>query len=930
MKGFYTIGYRIVSGVKTSLKFGLEKIQTALDNMLKATSDAKTATTDMRQLEATVEGNESTRETAESRRNASEQSRQTAETERSREEQAREAAESVRITNENARKSAETGRSSAESNRVTAEGKRVTAEGTRGSNETKRVNAETARVEAESKRKAEYAGIVQEMTSATEEATGQITLVKQLTDDANAAKSASVEQTALAKKATDAANTAAGSVNAAKEAATTAAAGANAAKTASEAQTALAKKATDDANAAKSASVTQTGLAKKATDDANAAALAANNAVSGVDAKVQAAIDKLVAGAPDALDTLIELANALNNDPNFAATMATELGKKLNVSDIVNNLTSGGTGKVLSAEQGKALKAALNAHNHDAVYEKIITKLTAFNKNFGTAAGTVCEGNDARLSNARTPLAHSHKKADISDFPTSMPASDVPAWAKAANKPTYTASEVGASPTNHNHTGTYEPAFTKNTAFNKNFGSAAGTVCEGNDARLSDARTPKAHTHKKSEISDFPTSMPASDVPAWAKATNKPSYTASEVGASPSNHNHAGTYEPAFTKKTAFNKDFGTAAGTVCEGNDARLSNARTPLAHSHKKADISDFPTSMPASDVPAWAKAANKPTYTASEVGASPTNHNHDADYQPLGDYAEASHTHDASDITPDSTHRFVSDSEKSTWNSKAAGNHNHSGVYQPVGNYAPSSHSHTASDITPDSTHRFVTDSEKSTWNSKAAGNHNHDSAYQPKGSYAPSSHGHTASEITLDATHRFVTDTEKNTWSGKAEGNHNHDSVYQAKGNYAASSHTHLAADIEESTTRKFMTTDEKNILSSLGTTYAKADLSNAATKSFGSSSSYIKFNNGLLIQWGTRSGVTGWTNLYLPISFYDINYTIQMTGNYGNKAETVIYVPMPFITKYTSYFQFGTPYTTLNGAFAWTTWSFNWFAIGRWK
>ena len=948
MKGFYTIGYRIVSGVKTSLKFGLEKIQTALDNMLKATSDAKTATTDMRQLEATVEGNESTRETAESRRNASEQSRQTAETERSREEQAREAAESVRITNENARKSAETGRSSAESNRVTAEGKRVTAEGTRGSNETKRVNAETARVEAESKRKAEYAGIVQEMTSATEEATGQITLVKQLTDDANAAKSASVEQTALAKKATDAANTAAGSVNAAKEAATTAAAGANAAKTASEAQTALAKKATDDANAAKSASVTQTGLAKKATDDANAAksasvtqtglakkatddanaaALAANNAVSGVDAKVQAAIDKLVAGAPDALDTLIELANALNNDPNFAATMATELGKKLNVSDIVNNLTSGGTGKVLSAEQGKALKAALNAHNHDAVYEKIITKLTAFNKNFGTAAGTVCEGNDARLSNARTPLAHSHKKADISDFPTSMPASDVPAWAKAANKPTYTASEVGASPTNHNHTGTYEPAFTKNTAFNKNFGSAAGTVCEGNDARLSDARTPKAHTHKKSEISDFPTSMPASDVPAWAKATNKPSYTASEVGASPSNHNHAGTYEPAFTKKTAFNKDFGTAAGTVCEGNDARLSNARTPLAHSHKKADISDFPTSMPASDVPAWAKAANKPTYTASEVGASPTNHNHDADYQPLGDYAEASHTHDASDITPDSTHRFVSDSEKSTWNSKAAGNHNHSGVYQPVGNYAPSSHSHTASDITPDSTHRFVTDSEKSTWNSKAAGNHNHDSAYQPKGSYAPSSHGHTASEITLDATHRFVTDTEKNTWSGKAEGNHNHDSVYQAKGNYAASSHTHLAADIEESTTRKFMTTDEKNILSSLGTNYAKADFSNVITKSLGQNG-YYKFPDGLMIQWGYSSTSGIGKTVYFNTTFYDSNYTVLLTGT--RKVHSNYIYSFDVFNKYASYFVMDSVYQNVDSDAGGFSIAFYWFAIGRWK
>ncbi len=32
----------------------------------------------------------------------------------------------------------------------------------------------------------------------------------------------------------------------------------------------------------------------------------------------------------------------------------------------------------------------------------------------------------------------------------------------------------------HNHNGTYEPAFTKNTAFNKNFGTSAGTVAEGN------------------------------------------------------------------------------------------------------------------------------------------------------------------------------------------------------------------------------------------------------------------------------------------------------------------------------------------------------------------------------------------------------------------------------------------------------------------
>lgn len=63
-----------------------------------------------------------------------------------------------------------------------------------------------------------------------------------------------------------------------------------------------------------------------------------------------------------------------------------------------------------------------------------------------------------------------------------------------------TAADIGA-----------EPAFAKNTAFNKNFGSSAGTVCQGNDSRLSNAR-------------------PASDVSAWAKEPNKPTYTPTEVG----------------------------------------------------------------------------------------------------------------------------------------------------------------------------------------------------------------------------------------------------------------------------------------------------------------------------------------------------------------------------------------------------------------
>lgn len=49
------------------------------------------------------------------------------------------------------------------------------------------------------------------------------------------------------------------------------------------------------------------------------------------------------------------------------------------------------------------------------------------------------------------------------------------------------------------------------------------------------------------------------------------------------------------------------------------------PETHSHTVSQITDFPASMPASDVPDWAKQPSKPTYTASEVGAAATDHAH-----------------------------------------------------------------------------------------------------------------------------------------------------------------------------------------------------------------------------------------------------------------------------------------------------------------
>ncbi len=52
--------------------------------------------------------------------------------------------------------------------------------------------------------------------------------------------------------------------------------------------------------------------------------------------------------------------------------------------------------------------------------------------------------------------------------------------------------------------------------------------------------------------------------------------------------------EPEFSKNGAFNKDFGSGNNTVCEGDDARLSNDRDPTTHTHTFTSLTSKPTTM------------------------------------------------------------------------------------------------------------------------------------------------------------------------------------------------------------------------------------------------------------------------------------------------------------------------------------------------
>ena len=67
--------------------------------------------------------------------------------------------------------------------------------------------------------------------------------------------------------------------------------------------------------------------------------------------------------------------------------------------------------------------------------------------------------------------------------------------------------------------------------------------------------------------------------------------------------------------------------------SDSRLSNAR-------------------PASDVYAWAKAASKPSYSASEIGAAPASHTHTKDQVGLGNVANLDQSKAIKSITRDGT--------------------------------------------------------------------------------------------------------------------------------------------------------------------------------------------------------------------------------------------------------------------------------------
>lgn len=193
------------------------------------------------------------------------------------------------------------------------------------------------------------------------------------------------------------------------------------------------------------------------------------------------------------------------------------------------------------------------------------------------------------------------------------------------------------------------------------YGTTAGTACQGNDARLSDARTPLSHTHTASQITDFTTAVIAAAPP----TTNASLLT----------------------------------SGTL---PDARLSSniARTTDVSSAVAALVNSAPATLDTLNELAAAlgnDASFATTVTNSLAGKAPTSHSHDAsainagtlaaDRLPLASANTRGAVRIGTGVSVDGNGVISVSIPSLDWAS----------ITGKPSTFAPSAHNHTASDIT-----------------------------------------------------------------------------------------------------------------------------------------------------------------------------------------------------------------------------------------
>ena len=204
---------------------------------------------------------------------------------------------------------------------------------------------------------------------------------------------------------------------------------------------------------------------------------------------------------------------------------------------------------------------------------------------FGATSGTVCQGNDSRLSDARTPTAHVHSGADITSGTVATARLSMFGTGDPLGVSTAIASFAGLT---HTHDGVVTALLTQasthqspdtdtaTSALHHTLGTGALQAAAGN------------HTHAGADITSGTVAV-----------ARLPSATTSAQG----------------IVELATNGE--TSSGVVVQGNDSRLSDARTPTSHAHAASDITSG--TLGAAQLPALAGAITSTAGSATTAFGS-----------------------------------------------------------------------------------------------------------------------------------------------------------------------------------------------------------------------------------------------------------------------------------------------------------------------
>jgi hypothetical protein len=169
-----------------------------------------------------------------------------------------------------------------------------------------------------------------------------------------------------------------------------------------------------------------------------------------------------------------------------AYSLPTATASVLGGVKIGSGLSIDGSGVVTAAGTYTLPAATVSALGGVIVGTGLAVSSGTISVSYGTSSSTACVGNDARLSDARTPLAHNQAWSTITATPTTLSGYGISDAAAASHvHGNITSSGAIGSTSGLPIITTASGVLTVGA-----FGSSAGSFCQGNDSRLSDSRSP--------------------------------------------------------------------------------------------------------------------------------------------------------------------------------------------------------------------------------------------------------------------------------------------------------------------------------------------------------------------------------------------------------------------------------------------------------